>query len=98
MVGVFANCKKCDWRIGSFLNLWTKIGKSYISPIVKRDQELNIISSGSVRSGEEQTLVDRWYVLDYRYLDRHSLTQKKTLVDLKIYHAVIAKLFWVSSV
>lgn len=60
MDAVVATCKTCDCRLGSFMNLWTRIGKGYISPIIKIDQESGILSSGSVRSGQKQTLVDSW--------------------------------------
>ncbi|KAI0136658.1 hypothetical protein BJ170DRAFT_23540 [Xylariales sp. AK1849] len=64
MERIFANCKKCNGELGSFVNLWTQIGKSYISPIVKADGSLNIIWTGPVRLGETQTLVDHCKLQD----------------------------------
>ncbi|KAL7628608.1 hypothetical protein AAE478_000123 [Parahypoxylon ruwenzoriense] len=61
-----ANCARC---LGEFLNLWTKIGKSYISPVVcNSGNGLSIVPTGLARIGDEQTLVDAifkmWRVLD----------------------------------
>ncbi|KAI1504355.1 hypothetical protein F5X99DRAFT_36806 [Biscogniauxia marginata] len=57
MEQVFCSCIKCNQRLSQFLNLWTKIGKSYISPIVQAEVPLNVVASGEVRLGEAQTVV-----------------------------------------
>ncbi|KAK1757724.1 hypothetical protein QBC47DRAFT_164319 [Echria macrotheca] len=54
---VYCNCKKCESTIGLFVNLWTRIGKSYYSPIVDAEGPL-IRPDGEVRAGETGTLVE----------------------------------------
>jgi len=63
MESVYGNCKKCDDTIGLFVNLWTRIGKSYFSPIVDPGNDVAVRLDGEIRVGERGTLVDEWYVV-----------------------------------
>ncbi len=60
METVFCECKKCDAQIGRFVNLWTRIGKSYFSPVVEPEDDLAVQCQGAVRIGERGTLVEEW--------------------------------------
>ncbi|KAK5654769.1 hypothetical protein OQA88_6805 [Cercophora sp. LCS_1] len=64
MESVYCNCKKCDTTIGLFINLWTRIGKSYYSPIVDPDGELAVRPDGDTRIGETDTLVEECHLQD----------------------------------
>ncbi|KAI1103303.1 hypothetical protein F4804DRAFT_232789 [Jackrogersella minutella] len=61
MERIVCSCVKCDQRLGEFINLWIKIGKNHISPIVDNQENLDVISIGTARLGEEQTLIENWY-------------------------------------
>ncbi|KAI1734779.1 hypothetical protein F4680DRAFT_437394 [Xylaria scruposa] len=50
-------CSQCEHRLGSLLNLWTQIGKRYISP-VQAAHALDISPEGVIRQGEVGTIVD----------------------------------------
>lgn len=60
METVFCECKKCGAPIGRFANLWTQIGKSYLSPAVEPEDALAARSHGEIRVGEQGTLVEEW--------------------------------------
>ncbi|KAI1075803.1 hypothetical protein F5B20DRAFT_373895 [Whalleya microplaca] len=64
MQQVACACMKCKRHLGELLNLWTQIGKSYISPIVPSETGLRITPSGSARLGDKQTLVDSCQLQD----------------------------------
>ncbi|KAI1757095.1 hypothetical protein F4782DRAFT_214168 [Xylaria castorea] len=51
-------CSQCQHRLGSLLNLWTQIGKRYISPVVQTTHALDISPDGVIRLGEIGTIVD----------------------------------------
>ncbi|RYC60624.1 hypothetical protein CHU98_g5577 [Xylaria longipes] len=53
-------CSQCEHRLGSLVNLWTQIGKRYISPVVQPAHALGISPEGIVRQGEIGTIVDSW--------------------------------------
>lgn len=63
METVFCECKKCDAAIGRFTNLWTQIGKSYFSPVMEPEDDLAVQYQGSVRIGDQGTLVAEWLAL-----------------------------------
>lgn len=63
METVFCECKKCDAAIGRFTNLWTQIGKSYFSPVMEPEDDLAVQYQGTVRIGEQGTLVAEWLAL-----------------------------------
>lgn len=60
MESVYCNCKQCDATIGLFINLWTRVGKSYYSPIVDTSGDLAVRPDGDIREGEAGTLVAEW--------------------------------------
>ncbi|KAI1142799.1 hypothetical protein F5Y05DRAFT_408248 [Hypoxylon sp. FL0543] len=64
MERVDCNCAGCDQRLGQFFNIWTKIGKSYISPIIGDGDNLRAPKSGPIRLGEEQTLIEQCHLQD----------------------------------
>lgn len=55
-------CAQCKANLGQFINLWTKVGKSYYSPIIDPAETRGISAKGQTRSGEQNTLVEGWYV------------------------------------
>ncbi|KAI0148138.1 hypothetical protein F4776DRAFT_301121 [Hypoxylon sp. NC0597] len=64
MEPVGCNCASCGRRLGQFFNLWIKIGKSYISPVVGDGENLRASQTGRVRLGEEQTLIENCHLQD----------------------------------
>lgn len=61
---ITCTCKECAHTWGELVNLWVQIGKGYIGPTILDEDgisKLDIISTGEVRLGEKQTLVDKWY-------------------------------------
>ncbi|KAH6627952.1 hypothetical protein F5144DRAFT_594073 [Chaetomium tenue] len=64
METVFCECKKCDAAIGRFANLWTQIGKSYFSPVMEPEDDLAVQYQGTVRIGEQGTLVAECHLQD----------------------------------
>lgn len=57
---IVCRCKKCGSEVGEFINLWTQVGKSYVSPVIEPDEGPAILSRGAVRVGERGTLVEEW--------------------------------------
>ena len=53
-------CSQCHHGLGTLLNLWTQIGKSYISPVVYADAALDVRLDGAIQHGEKGTIVDNW--------------------------------------
>ncbi|KAI3334768.1 hypothetical protein F4824DRAFT_490052 [Ustulina deusta] len=51
-------CSGCDHRLGALLNLWTQIGKGYLSPVVQAEVALDISPEGAIQHGEKGTIVD----------------------------------------
>ncbi|KAI1425382.1 hypothetical protein F5Y12DRAFT_784656 [Xylaria sp. FL1777] len=56
VVSIF--CSRCDHALGGLLNLWTQIGKGYISPVVQAEAALDMSPEGPVQHGEKGTIVD----------------------------------------
>ncbi|KAL7932180.1 hypothetical protein V8C35DRAFT_281799 [Trichoderma chlorosporum] len=58
---VAVRCAKCDSKLGNLVNLWTQIGKKYITPVAyvedKSDAD-QIAATGAVRIGDPDTLVE----------------------------------------
>lgn len=61
MEKLIGKCSQCSTELGRFVNLWTQIGKSYVTPIVTPDESRTIITKGPTRVGDENTLVSGWY-------------------------------------
>lgn len=60
---VTCKCAKCDAKLGSAVNLWTQIGKKYITPVESTAYDkFSVTTSGAIRSGDPDTLVAGWYV------------------------------------
>ncbi|KAI0466458.1 hypothetical protein F4859DRAFT_302345 [Xylaria cf. heliscus] len=57
METVITCCSQCEHRLGSLLNLWTQIGKRYVSPVVTT-HTLDISAEGVIHQGEVGTIVD----------------------------------------
>ncbi|KAH8675777.1 hypothetical protein BX600DRAFT_507985 [Xylariales sp. PMI_506] len=75
---VIVTCEKCDATVGEFVNVWTQIGKSYISPIIVADgSQIELMQTGPVRPGESQTLVDHCLLQDV------SCSQCRTVLGLE---------------
>ncbi|KAK4649392.1 uncharacterized protein QC761_118460 [Podospora bellae-mahoneyi] len=51
-------CKKCQASVGSFSNLWIRIGNSYLGPVIQSDEDLAIRCEGTTRIGGKGTLVE----------------------------------------
>jgi hypothetical protein len=60
MERVICRCNSCRDSLATLVNLWTRIGKTYISPIIRPTAGLNAEFYGQVREGEAATLVERW--------------------------------------
>lgn len=59
---ITCKCAKCDTRLGSLLNRWGQIGKKYLTPLAwTGDEKLAVSASGTIRSGDADTLVGGWY-------------------------------------
>ncbi|KAI2619373.1 hypothetical protein GGS26DRAFT_330282 [Hypomontagnella submonticulosa] len=84
---VICSCKRCAQRLGEFANLWIKIGKSYISPIIDDEDGLAIALTGSVRLGEEQTLVDHCHLRDVACVNCHAVVGLRCL-DTPVNHVL----------
>ncbi|KAK8049815.1 hypothetical protein PG994_011545 [Apiospora phragmitis] len=59
MEPVTLNCKNCEAAIGSTVNAWVQIGKTYFSPVFFPGSDFDVIAVGSIRTGESSTLVDQ---------------------------------------
>ncbi|RFU75608.1 hypothetical protein TARUN_6668 [Trichoderma arundinaceum] len=58
---VAVRCAKCDSKLGSLVNLWTQIGKKYITPVAHAEENGDadkISATGAVRIGDADTLVE----------------------------------------
>ncbi|PTB69908.1 hypothetical protein BBK36DRAFT_1166125 [Trichoderma citrinoviride] len=59
---VAVRCAKCDATLGTLVNLWTQIGKKYITPVAyvedKAEADNKITATGAVRIGDAGTLVE----------------------------------------
>ncbi|OTA69467.1 hypothetical protein K449DRAFT_428914 [Hypoxylon sp. EC38] len=64
MEQVGCDCASCDRRLGQLFNLWIKIGKSYISPVIGNGENLSAPQTGRIRVGEEQTLIENCHIQD----------------------------------
>ncbi|KAI0385808.1 hypothetical protein F5Y04DRAFT_157173 [Hypomontagnella monticulosa] len=84
---VVCSCKRCAQRLGQFANLWIKIGKSYISPVIDNGDGLAITLTGSVRLGEEQTLVDHCHLRDVACINCHAVVGLRCL-DTPVNHVL----------
>ncbi|KAI1280065.1 hypothetical protein F5Y07DRAFT_22497 [Xylaria sp. FL0933] len=58
METVSISCSRCYHHLGALLNLWTQIGKGYISPIVQAELPLDTRPEGAIQRGEKGTIVD----------------------------------------
>lgn len=61
---VAVRCAKCDSKLGNLANLWTQIGKKYITPAAHAEEKADadkISATGAVRIGDADTLVEGWY-------------------------------------
>ncbi|SPO04251.1 uncharacterized protein DNG_06934 [Cephalotrichum gorgonifer] len=52
-----SKCSQCNLELGRFINLWTQIGKSYVTPIVTPGESRAITTKGPSRVGDQNTLV-----------------------------------------
>ncbi|KAI1369332.1 hypothetical protein F5Y08DRAFT_151183 [Xylaria arbuscula] len=52
------SCSQCHHDLGTLLNLWTQIGKSYISPVVHTGTALDVTPDGAIKHGEKGTIVE----------------------------------------
>ncbi|KAI0817794.1 hypothetical protein GGR55DRAFT_40125 [Xylaria sp. FL0064] len=57
METVSISCSRCNHHLGALLNLWTQIGKGYISPIVQAELPLDMRTEGAIQRGEKGTIV-----------------------------------------
>jgi hypothetical protein len=61
---VAVRCAKCDSKLGNLANLWTQIGKKYITPVAYAEEKGDadkITATGAIRIGDAETLVEGWY-------------------------------------
>jgi hypothetical protein len=57
MEQVTFSCNDCDERVGSFENLWDKIGKTYYSPVTTGPDPCSLQPKGDPRPGAEGTVI-----------------------------------------
>ncbi|PNY24830.1 Uncharacterized protein TCAP_05237 [Tolypocladium capitatum] len=98
---VTCKCASCDARLGSVANLWTQIGKKYLTPATRAEdhEQFRISTSGSIRQGDADTLVGGCQLQDAECAKCHtSLGQKclKTPVNHVFYDGQI--IFRISSI
>ncbi|KAI3323580.1 hypothetical protein HD806DRAFT_92645 [Xylariaceae sp. AK1471] len=79
MEPVLTRCNQCNHQLGSLINLWVQIGKSYISPVVQTEDALEISPKGVVRRGEKQTIVDGCRVQEVACNNCHSTLGSKCI-------------------
>jgi len=60
MEEVECRCGKCEGILGHVVNLWTRIGRTYFCPVLPSSLRFDVVSRGSVRVGEPDTLVEQW--------------------------------------
>ncbi|KAL7894711.1 hypothetical protein HDV63DRAFT_396627 [Trichoderma sp. SZMC 28014] len=66
---VAVRCAKCDSKLGNLANLWTQIGKKYITPVAHAEDKADadkISATGAVRIGDADTLVEGCGQIIYR--------------------------------
>ncbi|KAL7922706.1 hypothetical protein ACQKWADRAFT_320652 [Trichoderma austrokoningii] len=66
---VAVRCAKCDSKLGTLANLWTQIGKKYITPVTHTEDKGDadkISVTGAVRIGDADTLVEACGQIIYR--------------------------------
>ncbi|KAM7190553.1 hypothetical protein V8F20_009686 [Naviculisporaceae sp. PSN 640] len=51
-------CKTCDSELGECINIWTKIGDRYVSPVTEPDSGLALQDEGDVRVGNKGSIVE----------------------------------------
>ncbi|KAL6700496.1 hypothetical protein J3F84DRAFT_122321 [Trichoderma pleuroticola] len=79
---VAVRCATCGSELGTLANLWTQIGKKYITPVtyVKDKGEADkITATGAIRLGEANTLVEGCELLDAECSLCHSSIGQKCL-------------------
>lgn len=57
-------CAKCGLELKILANLWTQIGKKYITPVTHvedKSEADKIAATGAIRIGDANTLVEGWY-------------------------------------
>ncbi|PFH61664.1 hypothetical protein XA68_16674 [Ophiocordyceps unilateralis] len=56
---IVCKCAKCDVALGTMVNLWTQLGKNYMTPAagIKDAECLRVETSGVVRLGDADTLI-----------------------------------------
>ncbi|KAK5624490.1 hypothetical protein RRF57_000206 [Xylaria bambusicola] len=55
---VLIRCNKCHHHMGVLTNLWSQIGKNYISPVVYVHDALDVTPDGAVKHGAKGTIID----------------------------------------
>ncbi|KAL6878609.1 hypothetical protein J3F83DRAFT_758491 [Trichoderma novae-zelandiae] len=58
---IAVRCAQCDATLGTLVNLWTQIGKKYITPVAYVEDKAEadkIAATGAVRVGDADTLVE----------------------------------------
>lgn len=98
MERIVCQCKKCGARLGEFVNLWTRIGKAYFSPVVSGPRDTwNLESHGEEREGEQSTLVEKWSVCSILDTSRNSFLTQYTPVVSRMLHAAVVEASSVSN-
>lgn len=54
-------CKHCQQPLARFINLWTRLGQNYFSPVLDAIGEVQITTRDAMRVGKPHTLVAEWY-------------------------------------
>ncbi|KAH0498449.1 hypothetical protein TgHK011_005702 [Trichoderma gracile] len=81
---VAVRCAKCDATLGTLVNLWTQIGKKYITPVAYVEDKAEadkIAATGAVRSGDAGTLVEGCELRDAECSACHTNIGQKCLTS-----------------
>lgn len=77
-------CAKCDSTLGTLVNLWTQIGKKYITPVAYVEDKAEadkIAATGAVRTGDVGTLVEGCELRDAECSACHTNIGQKCLTS-----------------
>lgn len=83
MASLICRCSHCNTELGRFINLWTQIGKSYVTPIVAPDENRAVSAKGPTRIGDQDTLVYGWYVSPWLQFPRVAILRTDPIASYK---------------
>ena len=94
METLICKCSQCNTKLGRFVNLWTQVGKSYVTPIVAPDESRTISTKGPTRVGDQNTLVSGWYISPWLQFPWDTMLRIYTTANYKTSLAPIVTRSW----